>query len=88
MALEVEDIDFGASRNDEDLADDVDDRMAEDDPEALDTDNEEDDMLNEALGLEELDCKYDHLRSRIQSHCLQPQCTSCRYIRYYPATSR
>lgn len=56
VALEVEDIDFGAARGDENLADDVDDGMIEDDPEALDTeDEEEDDILNEALGLEETD---------------------------------
>jgi len=52
VALEVEDIELGADRQDEDLADDVDGGMTEDDPDALDTD-EEDEELNESLGLEE-----------------------------------
>ncbi|KAF6757513.1 DHX37 protein [Ephemerocybe angulata] len=56
VALEVEDIDFGADRGDQDLADDVDNGMVEDDPDALDTDDEDgDDALNESLGLEETD---------------------------------
>lgn len=60
VALEVEDIDFGATRGDENLANDVDDGMLEDDPEALDTEGEEEeDALNEALGLEESDGMQD-----------------------------
>ncbi|EAU85900.2 DHX37 protein [Coprinopsis cinerea okayama7 len=52
-AVEVEDLDLGVDDN-EDLALDVDDGMAEQDPEALDSDDE-DDGVNSELQLEESD---------------------------------
>lgn len=90
--VEAEDVDLGGAHI-EDLALDVDGDMDQDhDPEALDSDADEDDLLNQELGIEDDETDgqffFDHPSRSLVELCPQFQCMSCRCTLCYQVKNK